>query len=95
MEGSLPRAASGLHALGIRDGAILAVLAMNSDRYLELFFAVPWAGGALAPLNIRWSEKENAFALNDCEAAVLCVDDAFLDQVPALLRDAPRLRALV
>ena len=91
----VPRAASGLRGLEIRDGATVAVLAMNSDRYLELFFAVPWAGGVLAPLNIRWSEKENAFALNDCEAAVLCVDDAFLDQVPALLRDAPRLKALV
>lgn len=91
----VPRAAAGLNRLGIHGGATVAVLAMNSDRYLELFFAVPWAGGKLAPLNVRWSEKENAFALNDCEAVVLCVDDAFLSQVPALLQDAPQLSALV
>jgi acyl-CoA synthetase (AMP-forming)/AMP-acid ligase II len=37
--------------LGIADGAFVAALAFNSDRYLELFYAVPWAGRALAPLN--------------------------------------------
>jgi long-chain acyl-CoA synthetase len=91
----VPRAASGLRSLGVTNGATVAVLAMNSDRFIELFFATPWAGGILAPLNIRWSEKENAFALNDCKAAVLCVDDTFLPQVPALLEDAPLLKALV
>ncbi|MCB2050103.1 MAG: long-chain fatty acid--CoA ligase [Novosphingobium sp.] len=91
----VPRAAAGLRKLGIADGATVAVLSMNSDRYLELFFAIPWAGGAFAPLNVRWSAKENAFALRDCNATVLCVDDAFLTQVPDLQRDAPGVGALV
>lgn len=91
----VPRAAAGLAALGIGDGDTVAVLAMNSDRYLELFFTIPWAGGIFAPLNMRWSAKENAYALNDCGAKVLCVDDAFLDQVPALMRDARNIGALV
>jgi long-chain acyl-CoA synthetase len=42
----VPRMAAALRSLGVRDGAFVAILAMNSDRYLELFFAVPWAGGA-------------------------------------------------
>ncbi len=91
----VPRAAAGLASLGLEHGMTVAVLAMNSDRYLELFFAVPWAGGIVAPLNIRWSEAENAFALNDCDAQVLCVDDAFLHQVPALRAGAPGLKAVV
>ncbi len=60
-----PRLAAALRALGVADGAFVAALAMNSDRYVELFFAVPWAGGTLAPLNIRWSVAENAYALTD------------------------------
>lgn len=91
----VPRAASGLRTLGLEVGGTVAVLAMNSDRYVELFFATPWAGGIVAPLNIRWSEAENAFAVNDSEAAILCVDDAFLHHVPRLRAEAPGLKALV
>ena len=61
----VPRLAAALRAFGIADGAFVAALAFNSDRYVELFFAVPWAGGAFAPLNIRWSVAENAYALTD------------------------------
>ncbi len=76
----VPRLAAALHALGIAGGNFVAALAMNSDRYIELFFAVPWAGGAFAPLNIRWSVEENAYALSDSKASVLFIDESFLDQ---------------
>jgi non-ribosomal peptide synthetase component F len=74
-------AARALRALGIADGRFVAALAMNSDRYIRVSFAVRvgrrrW----FAPLNIRWSIAENAYALTDSKAAVLFVDDSFLDQ---------------
>ena len=65
------RLAAALRKLGIADGAFVAALGFNSDRYVELFFATPWAGGAFAPLNIRWSPAENAYALKDSKASVL------------------------
>ncbi|MDR3453377.1 MAG: long-chain fatty acid--CoA ligase [Rhodoferax sp.] len=80
----VPRLASALRALGIADGRFVAALAMNSDRYIELFFAVPWAGGAFAPLNIRWSVPENEYALTDSKASVLFVDESFIDQAREL-----------
>jgi long-chain acyl-CoA synthetase len=82
----VPRLAAALRALGIQDGKFVAALAMNSDRYVELFFAVPWAGGAFAPLNIRWSVEENSYALTDSKSSVLFVDDSFLDQALELRR---------
>jgi long-chain acyl-CoA synthetase len=91
----VPRMAAALRSLGVRDGAFVAILAMNSDRYLELFFAVPWAGGALAPLNIRWSVAENEYALTDSQAAVLFVDDAFLDQAAQLRARMPSVETLI
>jgi long-chain acyl-CoA synthetase len=78
------RLAAALRALGIEGGAFVAALAMNSDRYIELFFAVPWSGGAFAPLNIRWSLAENEYALTDSKATVLFVDEHFLDQAREL-----------
>lgn len=89
------RAAGSLQALGVGSGDRVAALAMNSDRYFELHFAVPWAGGVFEPLNIRWSARENAFALRAAGAGVLLVDDAFLDQGRELMQSCPGLRVLV
>lgn len=71
------RAASGLRELGVGDGDRVAVLAMNSDSYLELFFSAAWAGGVIVPLNTRWSARELADALTDCTPAVMLVDETF------------------
>jgi long-chain acyl-CoA synthetase len=89
------RVAGGLAALGVGAETRVAALAMNSDRYFELHFAVPWAGGVFEPLNIRWSTQENAFALRAAGATVLLVDDRFLDQGRELLDACPDLVALV
>jgi long-chain acyl-CoA synthetase len=71
------RLAGGLHALGVTGGDRVAVLSLNSDRYLELYLAAGWAGAVIVPLNIRWSALENEDALRDCRAGVLVVDKAF------------------
>ena len=91
----VPRMAAALRSLGIDDGAFVAILAMNSDRYLELFFAVPWAGGALAPLNVRWSVAENIYALTDSKASVLLVDDAFLGQAEEIRPQMPGITTFI
>jgi long-chain acyl-CoA synthetase len=70
--------AGGLQAQGLRNGDIVAILALNSDRYLEYMMAVPWAGGVLNPCNIRWSYEEILYSLQDSGSAVLLVDDKFL-----------------
>ena len=71
------RLASGMQALGVGPGDRVAVLSLNSDRYLELYLAVGWAGAVIVPLNIRWSPLENEDALRDCRATMLFVDKAF------------------
>src|SRR5271170_4938951 len=91
----VPRLAAALRAFGIADGAFVAALGFNSDRYVELFFAVPWAGGAFAPLNIRWSAAENAYALTDSHASLLFVDDSFIEQARELERQLPWVKTLI
>jgi long-chain acyl-CoA synthetase len=80
----VPRIAGALHDSGIRAGDRVAVLAMNSDRYVELLYAVPWAGGVIVPLNIRWAAAEVAYALNEAGASVLLVDATFVGMLPEL-----------
>lgn len=89
------RAAAALKALGVSVGDRICILGLNSDRYLEAHFAVPWSGAVLVPLNIRWAAAENVFVLNDVQASVLIVDDAFLDQIPDLRIGRPELETIV
>ncbi|WP_439676615.1 long-chain-fatty-acid--CoA ligase [Embleya sp. MST-111070] len=89
------RLAGALRGLGVGPDDRVAVLALNSARYLECLTAVPWAGGVLNPVNIRWSPAEIAFSLDDSRTGVLIVDDAFAAMVPALQAASSSLRVVV
>lgn len=89
------RLAGALQALGMRAGDRVGMLALNSDRTLEFYLAVWWGGGVVNPVNTRWSAAEIAFSLQDCETAILLVDDAFVPMVPQLREQAPCLKTLL
>ncbi|MES2631341.1 MAG: long-chain fatty acid--CoA ligase [Pseudomonadota bacterium] len=88
----VPRIAGALRRLGLARSDRISVLAMNSDSYLELFFAVPWAGGSLVPLNIRWSLAENEYAIKDAGASILCFDESYKAQAIELRARCPGLQ---
>ncbi|MEM8941710.1 MAG: long-chain fatty acid--CoA ligase [Pseudomonadota bacterium] len=81
------RLAAALRGFGVEPGDRVAILALNSDRYLEYYFAVWWSGAAVTPMNTRWSADENAYALKDSGATILFVDDAFAPMVPAITQE--------
>lgn len=86
------RSASALQQLGLQPGERLALLAHNSDRLIELLLAAWWSGLVACPINTRWNPKEIAYALQDCEAGALVVDDACLEAVQALAIPTLRVR---
>ena len=89
------RLAAGLRALGVAPSDRVGILMLNSDRYLEAMYATYWAGGAVNPVNFRWSADEIAYSLDDCDTRVLVVDDAFLPMVPQFKQRSKSLRTLV
>ena len=89
------RLAAGLRGLGLERGDRVALLSLNSDRYYESIFAIPWAGYCMVPLNTRWALPENSYALSDSETRVLLFDDAFMEQAGKLLFDVEDLSAAV
>jgi acyl-CoA synthetase (AMP-forming)/AMP-acid ligase II len=80
----IARLAGALAALGVQRGDRVGIVALNSDRYQEYFYAVPWIGAALNPVNIRWSPVEISYSLAESDTRVLFVDDAFAAMIPAL-----------
>jgi len=78
------RLAGGLDSLGIKPGDRVAVIALNSDRYLEAVYALLWAGCAVVPGNTRWAPAEHAYALQDSSPSLLIVDAQFVDMARKL-----------
>lgn len=89
------RLAAVLRAAGMIENDRVAMLAFNSDRYLEYMLAVWWGGGALNPANTRWSVAEVAFSLDDCETHLLLVDDHFASWCGELRSRSRSLRTII
>src|SRR5262245_57400806 len=87
--------AGALQKLGMQTGDRVAILSLNSDRYLEYFLAVFWGGGVINPVNIRWSDVEIVFSLDDCDASILIVDDHFLPTAQRFLPTCKSVRQVV
>ena len=89
------RFAGALRQLGVSPGDRVGMLSLNSDWYLEYYLATYWAGGAVNPINIRWSAQEIAYSLDDCATRILLVDDSFLPMADELRRLSPTLQTVI
>jgi long-chain acyl-CoA synthetase len=63
-----------LTQLGVQPGERVAILALNSHQYLEVYMAVPASGRVMVPLNTRHAEPELRYALEDSGTRVLITD---------------------
>ena len=91
----ISRFAAALHALGVGSGDRVGILSLNSDRYVEAYMAVPWAGAVINPCNTRWSATEIAYSLDDCDTRVLLVDDPFIPMMADLRAKSRALATLI
>jgi len=87
--------AGALQAVGMGPDDRVALLSLNSDRYIEYYYGVVWGGGAMMPMNIRWAPAECAYAINDAGAEILLVDDAFAAAAQAIKQDAKGIKTLI
>src|SRR6266446_8590476 len=89
------RVAGAISALGVHRGDRVAILALNSDRYFELMYALPWIGAAMVPLNTRLAAPEIEYILADSGAVVLFIDTALSHHLTTLGDRTPGVREVV
>ncbi len=89
--GRVARVAGALQQLGMREGDRVAMLALNSDTYLEYQFGVCWGGGVINPCNTRWSAAEIIFSLQDSASSILIVDDNFAPMAAQISKEVSSL----
>src|SRR5260370_5940625 len=65
-----------LARLGVGPGERVATFAWNSQRHLELYFAIPSAGAVLHTLNIRLVPEHLEYIINHAEDQIIFVADS-------------------
>ncbi|MCY1266791.1 3-[(3aS,4S,7aS)-7a-methyl-1,5-dioxo-octahydro-1H-inden-4-yl]propanoyl:CoA ligase [compost metagenome] len=89
------RLAGALKKLGVTSGDRVAMLSLNSQRYIEYYLAAPWADAVLNPVNTRWSAAEIVYSLDDSGTSVLIVDDAFKELGARAAAESKSVRTLI
>jgi|SRR5665213_3061970 len=81
-----------LRSLNVRPGDRVGTLAMNSDRHLELYYAISGIGAVCNTINPRLAPNDVVYIMTHAEDGLIFVDPAFL---PIVLAIAPGLAGIL
>ena len=79
LAGRVNRLACALQGLGVARGSKVAIMAVNSNAYVELYYAAASLGATFVPLNYRAKQEELVYMINTAEVSVLAVGGRYLD----------------
>ncbi|MBF5044601.1 long-chain-fatty-acid--CoA ligase [Aggregicoccus sp. 17bor-14] len=89
------RLAHALEQLGVKPGDRIATLGWNTQRHLELYFAVSGIGAVLHTLNPRLPPEQLRYIVDHAGDTVLCFDTTFLKLAQFLAQQGTALRHFV
>ncbi|MDM4765043.1 3-(methylthio)propionyl-CoA ligase [Pelomonas sp. SE-A7] len=89
------RLAKALAQLGVQDGDVVGTLAWNTDRHMELYYAVSGSGAVLHTLNPRLHPEQLCWIAAHAEDQVLCFDLTFLPLVEAVAAKLTKVKHFV
>ena len=82
--------ANALREIGIKKGDTIGVMAWDTIRYLEFFFAIPMMGAILHTINIRLSEQQILYTINHADDDVLIVHHDFIKVINRIKKNFSR-----
>ena len=91
----MKKLASGLEAMGVRPGGMVAILDWDSNRYLESYFAVPGIGAVMHTVNVRLSPEQILFTMQHAEDEVVFVHEDFVPLMEPLKDQLPSVKLWV
>lgn len=81
------RLANHLRGWGIYQGDRVAILAENSHRYIETYFALAKAGIIAVPLNYRLTARELTYLINHSGSRALLLEESYLPMISQIKGD--------
>ncbi len=80
--------------LEIKQGDRIATFASNTYQHLELFYAIPAAGGVIHPINVRLSSKQQLKIVQQAEDKLFFVDDQYFDRFSELQKEVDTIKSI-
>jgi fatty-acyl-CoA synthase len=87
--------ASGLDGLGVKRGDRVAVVDVDTNRYLEAYFAVPMMGAILHTVNVRLPPEQIAYTVAHAEDDVIMIRDEFLPLASKMATQLKSVKAVI
>ena len=83
--------AAGLASMGVRKGTRVAVVDIDTNRYLEAYYAIPMMGAVLHTVNVRLPPEQIAYTITHADDEVVMVRDEF---IPLAAKIIPQLKTV-
>lgn len=87
--------ANALLAAGVKKGDVIGTIAWNTQRHLELYFAVSGIGAVLHTMNPRLPPDQLCFIINHAGDTTLFFDNTFLPHVKHIATQATPLKKFI
>ncbi len=89
------RVAGALGTLDVGRGDRVAILTQNTDRYLELMYAVAWIGAVFVPINTALAARQIERILADSGTVVMFIDGTMAHHLTDLEGRMQKVREVV
>jgi fatty-acyl-CoA synthase len=83
--------ACGLDAVGVKKGSKVAVVDIDTNRYLEMYYTIPMMGAVLHTVNVRLPPDQIVYTIGHAEDDALLVRDEFL---PLAAKISPQIKSV-
>ena len=89
------RLAAGLEGMGVKKGSTVAVIDVDTNRYLEAYFAVPMMGAVLHTVNIRLPPEHIGYTMAHAGDDFVLLRDDFVPMAAKLAGAVPSIKGVV
>ena len=80
---------------GVQKGDRVAILQVNCNQYVEVYYAAAKIGAIFVPLNFRAKQNEITHMLNNSESSVVFVGERYIDMVNSMRPDLSSVKHFV
>ncbi len=89
------RLGNALMNLGVQKGDRVAMLQVNTNQCVEVYFAVAKIGAIYVPLNFRAKGNELTYMLNSSESGTIFIGDRYIDLVNSIKPELETVKSFI
>jgi fatty-acyl-CoA synthase len=89
------RCANALRRLAVREGDVIATMAWNTHRHMEIWYAIMGSGAICHTINPRLFRDQLIYIANHAEDKYLFLDSSFVSVVEEVQEECPGIRGYI